>query len=428
MKKLSFSNPLFCINLLFFCLWIGYVCWFNWQLDLSFGDCVRYFRFKALNSDYLLHRYNTWTSRLLIESVLLPMAHSENLFRLVNSCVMALMPLLIWQLFPAGKIRRHLWLTIFLVSLYQINNMSTAGWRATVVNYYFPAAAGLLALRLRGETRPLLYLLLCPLLLFACNQEQSCFILTALFALHLRTENAHRSPLQYLPLLLCILSLFFTLTAPGNDARMFASTVKFEPGYLYYSFLYKAYVGFAETALHYFFNFQPIYLAFALALLFASRRQSEGREQYLLFPAFAVAVQPLALLLFNHSHRHFLLAPADISVPGLWLQFLLAMTLFPGLLYFLFYAFDDPRKGRFAAILFSLGAVSKFMLGLSPSVYNSVLRTAIFCDLVFIILTLMLIDETGFFKNRRLQSWGPPAALLITVIVYFLNPSLDKLQ
>lgn len=432
MKQSPWTDPLVRCNIAAFSLWVLYVLLFNLQLDLGFGDCVRSFRFYTVNADYLTERYTTWTSRLLIESLLLPLARNPQLFRIINMVVMAAMPLLVFGLLRTEKngLHRHLWLVIFLVSLYPIDNMSTAGWRATFVNYYYPAAAGIAALSLRRKKGWQRYLL--PvLLLFACNQEQVCFLLTALFGLDLIVNRRQFSGADLLPLLLCLASLIFIVTTPGNSARLYSSALLFEPGYLDHSLLYKAYTGFEETALHYFYNFQPIYLTFAVTLFFSWKRMSGVRGRRLFFPAAIAFVQPLFLLLFGRSDRFHLLAPGHLLSFGLWLQFLLAMALSLGIVWMLYCAFREELKARLALVLFALGFTSKAMLGLSPSIFSSTLRTAIFCDFILIWLTLMLIDEHRFFglqSDRRPHSAVPVTALLVTVAVHLFTPTIGRLH
>ncbi len=413
--KLFFSResltPLSLTFAAIFFVWTG---WFNYHLDLSIGDSVTYFCKQTATLQFLLERYNTWSSRFFIEALLTPLARHDTLFLVLNTLVMAITPLLLLTLFTTKQIRNHAWVVFALISFYPIVDMGTAGWRATMINYYWPLAAGLFALRLRTTPFSLRWIPLCIALLFACNHEQLCFILCTVFTvnaavkLHRRQDGpAAEWAAALIPLLLCLLSMAVILASPGNTCRQMVSTVEFYPGFLDLPLFYRAFLGFESTCSHYFYAPQRVFLVFAFLFLICALLRGDENRRDILFPLLALLTQALSQPLLGHTHPQDLITPDTLTSLRLWGQFFFSIVLCLGITRTLFYSFREQAQGLAAAGIFALGMVTRFILGLSPSIFVSSTRTFIFTDFAFIILSLMLIAEHNLLEKKGVErgSW-----------------------
>ncbi|MCK9174628.1 MAG: hypothetical protein M0O96_05050 [Desulforhopalus sp.] len=66
MKLLLSRESLTPLSLPFAAIFFLWTDWFNYQLALSFGDSVNSFCKYTANLQFLLKRYNTWSSRFFI--------------------------------------------------------------------------------------------------------------------------------------------------------------------------------------------------------------------------------------------------------------------------------------------------------------------------------------------------------------------------
>lgn len=414
MKILFSRESLTPLSLTFAAIFFVWAGWFNYHLDLSIGDSVNYFCKYTASLQFLLERYNTWSSRLFIEALLTSLARHDTLFLVLNTLVMAITPLLLLTLFTTKQIRNHAWVVFALISFYSIVDMGTAGWRATMINYYWPLAAGLFALRLCTTPFGLRWIPLCIALIFACNHEQLCFILCTVFTVNTAVKLHHRQntrPVEWLapllPLLLCLLSMAFILTAPGNLSRQIKSTIMFNPGFLDLPLFYRAFLGFESTCSHYFYAPHRVFLVFSFIFLICALLRWDENRRDILFPLLALLTQTLSQPLLGHTHPQDLITPDTLTSLRLWGQFFFSIVLCLGITRTLFYSFREQAQGLTAAGIFVLGMVTRFILGLSPSIFISSTRTFIFTDFTFIILSLMLIAEHNLLEKKGVErgSW-----------------------
>ncbi|MBM9518495.1 hypothetical protein JWG39_01530 [Desulforhopalus vacuolatus] len=423
MKLLLSRESLTPLSLTFAAIFFVWAGWFNYHLDLSFGDSVNYFCKYTATLQFLLERYNTWSSRFFIEALLTSLARHDTLFLVLNTLVMAITPLLLLTLFTTKQIRNHAWVVFALISFYPIGDMGTAGWRATMINYYWPLAAGLFALRLCTTPCGLRWIPLCIALIFACNHEQLCFILCTVFTVNAAVKLHRRQdarPVEWLaaliPLLLCLLSMSVILVSPGNAHRQLISTIEFYPGFLDLPLFYRAFLGFESTCSHYFYAPQQVFLLFAVIFLICALTRWKENHRDILFPLLALLIQPLSQLLPGHTSPEDLITPDTLTSLRLWGHFFFSIVLCLGITRTLFRSFREQTQGLAAAGIFALGMVTRFMLGLSPSIFASSTRTFIFTDFTFILLSLMLISEHNLLENKWAErmSWLFCAAYMTT--------------
>ena len=139
---------------------------------------------------YIGPRYFNWTSRFIIEYVLcFVLKTSKYLWILIEALMVALAGYSISRLFIKENKSQNNIMLLFMMLLYPLNVMNSAGWAATTVNYMWPLATCLFALiPIRkiwdGEKIKIWeYFLYTIALIFAGNQEQTCSILCGTYIL-----------------------------------------------------------------------------------------------------------------------------------------------------------------------------------------------------------------------------------------------------
>lgn len=85
---------------------------------------------------YLTRRYETWTSRFIIELLLVVIVRFPLLWRILDILVFTTFPLLLAKIFGGGKLMN--WCAAAAVLLYPFHDMGSAGWITTTINYFWP--------------------------------------------------------------------------------------------------------------------------------------------------------------------------------------------------------------------------------------------------------------------------------------------------
>lgn len=86
--------------------------------------------------NYLILRYETWTSRFVIEFLLVEIIKYPLLWRLIDLALFISFPVLLSKIFGGGKWMN--WCAAAAILLYPFHDMGTAGWITTTVNYFWP--------------------------------------------------------------------------------------------------------------------------------------------------------------------------------------------------------------------------------------------------------------------------------------------------
>ena len=181
-----------------------------WHVVLStnIGDDMVYFKTLLDGNSHLgeilAHRYETWSSRMVIEAVLIPLVHCPLLWKILDIVIFTSLPVLLCGLL--GVTGRGRWFVAGLVLLYPFADMASAGWIATTTNYLWPLwgvlVIGMVLKQLRcGRKVPVweavAALLACA---YAGSQEQVAvllFLLLGMEVLHYILEKRMKQPLLY---------------------------------------------------------------------------------------------------------------------------------------------------------------------------------------------------------------------------------------
>lgn len=387
----------------------------------NMGDDVYYTKlFTAPDFDLISFsatRYLTWSSRSLIEAVMAAaILMPPILWKLIDTLMIVIIAVFLSKLLLDDKHRKTGNVVIAaLMLMLPFYLMNSAGWIATTLNYLWPLALGLVALYplrkiineelLRGYE----YILYSVCLVFAANAEQVCaflLIIYTVFTIMMLVRKKY-SIYIFVQLALCVLSLVFILTCPGNEVREVAEAAKWYPGYLDFS-IFKM-IGFGLLAgLKDLFLMQYLPLfAFVLVLcllVFRKQKRTVPRIIALIppvclfitytFKLLASSATPALYALF--SNDNWFDAPYSVTVP-LLIVMLLTIS---AILICLYQVFGKSRMSVVTIGLLVLGFATKAAVGLSPTVWASGERTSLFMVISFIACTVCLLNEWDF-ENKK---------------------------
>lgn len=398
---------------------------FNICINIEHADFL-WFLEKAKNTnifDYLSNRYFTWTSRLLIEFVLVGILKFKYtlIFKIVNTLVMFFIPVLIIKIFCKDKSIKTQFLVISLYLCYNFRLMDTAGWYATFINYMWPLLCllvGLIPIKNYIDNKKekwylnVIYILN---IIFACNQEQSCAILFGVYLLFLIYTIFKKkiSKFSILSLVISISSLIFILTCPGNSLRSISETADHYPEYISFGFVQKIYLCFSTIMTEYLTNYNVILFIFCLVLaiiIFKSKRHLVTN---------IISLIPIGLIfLINYSNVLLMkISPKFGLVKNKFLEQSLKQYIFdkPKLLFILaisivflviiiYLIINVLRKKEkftikafleryYILLIFMIGMASRLIIGFSSSVFISGFRTNMFFDFSIIISLILILNK-----------------------------------
>ena len=429
---------------------------------------------------FLNWRFHTWSSRVILEGILVVLAHSDFIvWRILDTLVCLLLVWAISQILDMQDWHAPLWITLSLCLL-PVGILYPAGWIATSTNYLWPLTAGMVSLvplvrSLRRDTARTMrrggYLLA---LLIAANQEQIAAVLFGIYLCHLigwyvvkRREMAQemnaieyeKKPQVYpfLPELVILLaSLAFIVLCPGNTSRNIQEMSSWFPEYPNYSMGERLLMGMLDTVAYFGAGRakQIILIVFVgiliLVLHYKYFRWSKVRDvepfkalmRWGFSAIFGEAVL-LALVLLGFPVRHMIeegrlyhpsfyydlmanryLPQHDQCLYQNW-QIALELGLyglaFLAILGLLWAVADSTKEAVCMIVLTVLAMGSKAMLGFSPTVYASGYRTAFVGSVILLVLGLHLLQKLP--KKLRLGIYAV-YLLLVILMLGFVEPGV----
>ena len=298
------SKYLIIFAFIYFCI---YIFIYNFCINMSFGDDIDFFEKQLMNISFLEERYKSWTSRVLIEILVVFFAKNEFAFRLCNIIVMFSVPALICRCLHLRHIESII-ISVLCFSFYDISIMQSAGVRATFINYFWPLAALLSAhvlLQTWLQQSRVVYLLTAlPILIFACNCEQVCLIAFLIYGFAtllywIKKNRAYKICLLYS--IIAIIELIVIIICPGNYARIQAETFRWMQPFADFNMFEKIYIGITATINRYFFKYNLIIIIILSILVLL-----QNKRHAVVFTLFPLISTICIFIVSNVSHQQIL--------------------------------------------------------------------------------------------------------------------------
>ena len=377
---------------------------------------------------FLKTRWETWSSRLLIEGTLTLVTHSLWAWRVLDSLMMVLLAYALGRLAGCAERPGMLSLSACLVTAIPFAVLRSTGWMATSLNYYWPLActAGALiplADALWGRKTPLLWQLAAvPLALFGANQEQTAAVLVGaslVFGVALYVREKRMSVAAVLVLGIAAVELALHLVCPGNAVRARESIALVNlRDYGQFSLIDKLSIGLTSTTALLIYTVNPVLLAtgaLVASTVFARRR---GLTAYVLAGALSLFVlrafaadltgavsglsasnAPFALMR-GYSLK---LGPEGLTRAGgatLLMLFLTVAAL--GMMALMLYVSLGHRPLAGACVLiFVIGFAARMALSFSPTVVESGERTMLPLYGAMLLCALLCVRDSEREGARR---------------------------
>jgi hypothetical protein len=391
---------------------------------------------------YLTWRYETWTSRVLIEFLLVPLAGLPRMiWNFLDSIVFVLIAVLIPKITLNTKNIKEKKLIIYnslscilvLIYIFTISNgLSSAGYIATTLNYTWPLFFGLLHFylvktyifnenNLKTPAKIAIYLIMFIALIFAINQELMLFLISEVyfFIILYCIYNKVKIPnIILLTLSILFLSFLNFYLCPGNHLRYIKEISTWLPDYYKLTLVNKIDLGITVLFNRIILSYGLINLFFlgVLGVYVHSITKKKISILISLTPIIIIVILGLMILIgyipivefLNEGVTQYGLLNSDIK--HISIIFIIYSIIIFSVIYNLIQIYKYKGK-KFSSIIFCLliiGIASQLMRGFSPTCWATGERWEIyyyfFITFATYILTIELL-ENKYNKGSKITFW-----------------------
>lgn len=373
-----------------------------------YGDIMEYCPLLT----WLEYRWDTWTSRVLLDGVsVLMIAWNIWIFRVINWCMWMLLIYSIAELLQIQKNKQLSYILILAFLIYPFKVIGSVGWCNVGVIYVWTSALGCYAItsytklyrdaeKYNKKMKLFFAVSMCIAAVFAGNQEMVCAILCAVFGMlwlltWKKADRFYRIVVS-MQFLLVVGELLVILTCKGNYIRKMQEAERWMPEYVDFTFLDKLSIGITDTINGLFVRESFLCLLFAIAVcmaVFARTRLLSFRCVALVPVLFMMGTRFAPNLVqneFTYLENFWKYMPTprqnDFSnmdqetVIGL----LMWLAVFACLILSVYITCENFQEMAFYSIVLGSGLATRVVVGFSPSVYVSGSRTFYFLDVLII--------------------------------------------
>lgn len=398
---------------------------YHLSIKAYFGDDFTSFS-KILSQmslkDWIYQRYNGWSSRIIIEVLLVIFARNIFLWKIANILISVLLAYSLYRLSHKVSLSAVLALTLS----YPIIDMASAGWIATFMNYYWPLSFGLYSLTaldksVRGERVKWWEIVFSySAAIIGVNVEQYCaihFAMLLLYTAGLVAKKRRRGATLFMGhYLITCFSLLFIFTTPGNTVRKSAEVVTWMKDFYEKTVLDKLLDGLGNTMSILLSSSNILFAVFTIVLFACIWKKTQNSKYRIIggLPLIVVLLVSFGKININGFFDHFVnLITSNIGVSAsnwikvsaylsIWVYGLIILCI---VLSFVI-LFDEIRKIIECSFVFCIAIASYVVMGFSPTLFASGRRPMIFCYFLLIFLTLRLLEYAGNLFSDREIAWG----------------------
>lgn len=361
-------------------------------------------------ADFIAMRYEVWTSRLLIEAVMMTLLQLPHIVWAVTDSLMAVLLIhCLIELIPDDKNSFTILIPICLFVIYPVYYFRSAGWYATTLNYLWPMATGFYVLRWmntsfrnEGKPNPWQFAAMMICLVFTVNQEQMCALIFGfgLFGLLFSYVKNHRiNALILISFAISVLGLLFMMLCPGNAVRTAQEMATWYPAYENYGLAEKAVLSILSTFSSFSYHkVFVIHLFLGLIIFLAYKTGNRKLTALSVIPFGGFGMLNVMSLINSHTGHSFVPVLAQFTGPvegsvitGASLIYLvLVLAVFAVLVYVMFCVFS-LSDFLFTGITVCAALCERFVMGFSPTVFASGDRTFLLTYLLFLFLDVWII-------------------------------------
>lgn len=405
--------------------------------------------------NYLIVRYETWTSRFVIEFLLVEIIKYPLLWRLIDLALFISFPVLLSKIFGGGKWMN--WCAAAAILLYPFHDMGTAGWITTTVNYFWPVwgmfFVGVLLKKMMihkkiGIMEGIAGVLVC---LIASSHEQVAVILFVVFVLYgiymvigkhrkeslmqdsagsdLADRKVIRGNRFYLAgmVLVNVATLISILLCPGNAGRNAVSIADL-PIFETYGFGDKLYLGLLSIERVFIANCDAVFLTVTLVLAMLVYVKTDDYKKTLIseLPVLILFGQTALRTAYPGLSGLFVM-PEQITewswgALSTWLPMVYLAVTVAAMLYALWIILgEQPIEYIYALLMLGCGFGAGMILGFMATIYVSGERVYITLYFILLFVTMFCIYRMEDAVEEKLKQTGGKLAVTLLALICLIN-------
>lgn len=360
--------------------------------------------------EYLSQRYQLWTSRVIIECILVIFCQYLPMFiwKIVNIGMLYLLAYSISELLVNTEKRKFNIIICIFLSTIPIDIFKEAGWMATMNNYLWVAATGIYSITIFKKIinkeninlwQKISYILTT---IYASNQEQMAGILFIVYTIigivHIIKEKKCK-PIIIINYTIIILQLILVLICPGNENRKIQEEAKWYPEFSDVSITTKMSESILSMMDYVVESGRVIFFALILLIAYAILKKQKNNIYKVIgtMPLLLVIILKYSMRILNEPAHIEIIQNSRIYVIAKLLAYISILILICIGLWIIFK--DDKRKLLIINLIYFTGFISRFVMAFSPTIYASGERTSIFWYISFVMIIILIIQKLDSKKE-----------------------------
>lgn len=381
-------------------------------VDLTVGDDPSFRQYVIMGiPNFVGMRWNNWSSRFILEGILLGMLSLPVvIWHVITPLMFVLIYYSILKLIDKKKSLVFIQTVIIIIFSINFGLYGSAGWYATTINYVWVFGLGLYVLSFipaileNKRIKVWQWLTITISALIATNQEQMCALIIGFYALTLLYYLIKNKRINVFLLWVCAISIIMLtlhVICPGNEIRRLVETSQYYPEYYKLSIFRKVYLGMLTTLAPMATTYILPIIIYLFIIMYLGLTSNNPKIRI-------VSIIPLiGAMLINFMFRFDCPALNQIvkygsskgdliGVPRVtWIQIALILAM---LIIFLLCIWITIKTCKLSTsiicgIILIAAFCSRVMMGFSPSVFASGERTFIFMYYLIYIDCLFLIKD-----------------------------------
>lgn len=375
---------------------------------------------------FLSERYQTWTSRIVIDFLVVSLVDHLIVWKILDIIVFSSMPVLFAKILGDTKLVR--WCSAAAILLYPFHDVGSAGWVTTTINYLWPIwgilLVGVLVKKVLCQEKILWYEIAAGVIgcILASSHEQAAvvlFIILLLAGIWLVRKHCLKVPVYYLMLLINMASLIFILTCPGNGNRNAVGTADM-PEFANYTLFDKAYLGLLSIERVFIANVDIVFFMVVLLLAALVYIKTSDYKKTLIssLPALILLGQSVIKTAYPQLSGLFVV-PDQVTVwsygeLSAWIPMVYLAVTVASVLTALFWLMEDMQEYISAVLLLGCGFAAGLVIGFTATIYVSGDR--VYITLYFILLFISVYCIRKMEKELWDKLSGTAVKLTVTAV------------
>ena len=357
--------------------------------------------------EFLGQRYNIWTSRIIVEGVLVIFCNflPIEIWKIANIGMYGLLIYSVSKLFVTENKQKLNWILVISIALVPITILKEAGWMATMNNYLWVAATGLYAMipikKLLNNEKINVFRAISFVIsaIYASNQEQMAGILFLVYTFFLIyiIKNKKQKPILFIIYAIILLNLILIMICPGNANRKIQEEETWYPEYSETSLSIKLSQGLTSMMDYVIGSGRILFYGFIALITYTMWRSSKDIKYRLL------GMSPIILVVIFDEVTRNLKEPNMIFKTCIYALILISIGI---CLYNILCKKKEKDMKNFTPLLiYIVGILSRYVMAFSPTIYASGERTSFFWYISISILIILLFGDKIFKFKKGEKLW-----------------------